>query len=118
VAGPAPTNPWFPAAVVSWLFPGLGLLLLKDKDRKKLAIAIFVGYIAAVVLLNVLWWLFAGVLEIGALGGLVSLLSWLLRLVAHFGTMIFTHDETVKAYPHLGNPIFFKNPVNLPAALQ
>jgi hypothetical protein len=118
VAGPAPTNPWFPAAIVSWFFPGLGLLLLKDKNRTKLAIAIFVGYIAATILLSMLWWLVAAVFGMSTLGSLVSLLLWLLRLVAHFGSMIFTHDETVKAYPHLGTPIFFKNPVNLPAALQ
>jgi hypothetical protein len=39
-------------------------------------------------------------------------------LASTIGSMIFTHDETVKAYPHLGQPIFFKNPVNLPPALQ
>jgi hypothetical protein len=118
LGGPAPTNPWFPAAVVSWLFPGLGLLLLKDKNRNKLAGAIFGGYVALYIVLAVLWSVFANVLEIGALAVIISLLQWLVHLVARFGTMIFTHDETVKAYPHLGQPIFFKNPVNLPPALQ
>jgi hypothetical protein len=102
---------------VSWLFPGLGLLLLKDKNRTKLAVAIFVGYIVFRVVLSVLTAIFAG-LELGFLVGILSLLGWLVSLVAHFGSMIFTHDETVKAYPHLGQPIFFKNPVNLPPALQ
>lgn len=116
--GPAPTNPWFPAAVVSWIFPGLGLLMLKDKNRSKLAYAIFGIYVALYILLSVLWWIFVGVLGIGALGSIVSLLQGLVHLVAHFGSMLFTHDETVKAYPHLGQPIFFKNPVNIPPALQ
>lgn len=116
-AGPAPTNAWWPAALVSWWLPGIGLLLLKDKDRKKLAIGSFVGYIAIVVVTSILIGVFAS-MEVPALPMILSLVLRLVQLVAHFGMLIYTHDETVRAYPHLGSPIFFKNAVNLPANLQ
>ncbi len=115
--GVAPTNAWWPAAIVSWWLPGIGLLLLKDKDRKKLAIGTFVGYFAIVVVVSILIGVFAS-MEVPVLPLILSLLLRLVQLVAHFGMLIYTHDETVRAYPHLGNPIFFKNAVKLPGQLQ
>ncbi len=117
MAGAVPTNAWFPAAVISWLFPGLGLLMLKDKNRTKFAVGIFVAYLVIAVVLGVLQGIFYS-MDIPALGGIIALVAWLVRLVAHFGSMILTHDETVRAYPHLGAPIFFKQPINVPASLQ
>ena len=38
--------------------------------------------------------------------------------IAHFGSAVFTHDETVKAYPNLGKPLVFKGEVKLPGQLQ
>ncbi|MBL8685641.1 MAG: hypothetical protein JNK05_41070 [Myxococcales bacterium] len=115
--GPAPTNPWIPG-IVSFFFPGLGLLMLKDKNRSKLAGAIFGGYIAANILIWLLSFIFIGILELYFFGTIVSLLRLVVWAAFGPGSMIFTHDETVKAYPHLGQPIFFKNPVKIPPSLQ
>lgn len=100
----APTNAWIPGALVSFFFPGIGLLLIGRPEHKSLAIKIFVGYVALVfgsIIFGIL-------LSIVGLGFLWSILS-LALMVAPIGSLIHTHDMTVKAYPHLGQPIFFKN---------
>lgn len=100
----APTNAWVPGALVSFFFPGIGLLLIGRPEYKSLAIKIFVGYIALVFGSIV----FGVILSIIGLGFIWSILS-LAIMAAPIASLIHTHDLTVKAYPHLGQPIFFKN---------
>src|SRR5207302_1674823 len=42
-----PANAWFPGALVSFFFPGLGLLFVPRSEIKTLGVKIFVGYLAA-----------------------------------------------------------------------
>jgi len=100
----APTNAWIPGALVSFFLPGIGLMLIGRPEYKALAIKIFVGYIALVIGSIV----FTVVMTIFGLGLLSSLVGLVLS-VAPFASLIHTHDMTVKAYPHLGKPIFFKS---------
>ena len=100
----APTNAWFPGAIVSFFFPGLGLLLIGRPEYRSLGIKIFVGYVACVFGLV----LFGIVTAIIGVGFVASLPGFLFPL-ASVASLIHTHDVTVKAYPHLGQPIFFKN---------
>ena len=126
--GAPPTNPWFPHAVVSAFFPPLGLLMLKDgKDRKKFALTIFAGYVIAWVVLSFVLYPIIGtsstnvygtqIVTENFLGTILRILIWFLRLAAFAFGLIYTHDEVVRSYPNLGNPIFFKKPVELPANL-
>lgn len=100
----APTNAWVPGALVSFFLPGIGLLLIGRPEYKSLAIKIFVGYVACVFGSIV----FGIVTAIIGVGFVASLPGFLFPL-ASVASLIHTHDVTVKAYPHLGQPIFFKN---------
>lgn len=112
----APTNPWFPAALVSFFLPGIGLLLLSDKKRTKLAIAIFATTVVGHIVLSCMG-IVSGMFSSG-LGMLFSILNWFFGLVMHIGSAIHTHDETVRSYPQLGRPILFEKPLDLPPQLQ
>jgi hypothetical protein len=114
---PAPTNAWVPGAIVSLLLPGLGLFFIRDgKSRGKLALVIFVGYFVASVALGIVAAVLGAISAI--LAGLFGLVSSLFHLAVHILAMLHTHDETVRAYPHLGNAIVFKKPVELPSQLK
>ena len=107
-AGGMPTNPWVPGAIVSFFFPGLGLLFLPNPQLKSLGIKVFVGYVIVMIGLPITIAVVAGLTGIYALGYLGSLLH-LFRLVIHPAAMLHTHDATVKMNPALGKPILFKN---------
>lgn len=100
----APTNAWVPGALVSFFLPGIGLLLIGKPEYKSLGIKIFVGYVALVFGSII----FAFVMAFAGLGFLSKLVGLVLT-VAPAASLIYTHDMTVKAYPHLGKPIFFKS---------
>jgi len=102
-----PTNEWVPGPIVSFFFPGLGLLFLGPAD-KTLAFKIFGGYIAVTVGVVILQILFA-LAGVPFINSMFSLLGTIVHLVSHVGGMIHTHDTVVKYYPNLGNPIFFKS---------
>ncbi len=104
--GALPTNAWFPAAIVSFFLPGIGLLFLPNPQFKSLGIKIFVGYIAAAWILPIVIGVMASVTHIYALDYL-RYPFWFFRLVP-FVALIHTHDLTVKLNPALGQPIFFK----------
>ncbi len=108
------------------LFPPLGLLLIKDgRDRKKLAVTIFGAYAAAYVVLSFVLHPLIGtstttVMGISyptenALGMILRVITYLMNLAAAAFGLVYTHDELVRSYPNLGNPIFFKKAVELPA---
>lgn len=79
-------------------------MLIGKPEYKPLAIKIFVGYVALVFGSIV----FAVVMAFVGLGMLSSLVGLVLS-AAPVASLIYTHDVTVKEYPHLGKPIFFKN---------
>ena len=62
-----PANAWFPGALVSFFFPGLGLLFVPRSEIKTLGVKIFVGYLAASI----------GLLLIGCAAGWVA--DWAMR---------------------------------------
>lgn len=98
--GGAAGNAWFPAAVVSFFFPGIGLLLLGRDELKPLGVKIFIAYLVVTIAMPIAF----------GLGGLwfIWQLTYLIRLLVHPLAMIHTHDATVKAFPNLGQPILFK----------
>ena len=98
----APQNPWFPGALISFFFPGLGLLVVPGQEAKILGIKVFAAYIVAsiVLIFLVIGVAFAGV----PLGFLYSVF----HIGARVGGALHTHDVIVKAYPNLGAPIAFK----------
>jgi hypothetical protein len=97
-----------PAAVLSFFFPGIGLLLLGRSELKALGVKIFVGYLVLTVALPV---------AVGVVGSVVGMyglwsiwqLAYLARLIIHPLAMIHTHDATVKIAPQLGQPLVFKS---------
>ena len=104
-----------PGAVVSFFFPPLGLIFL-GPQQKSSAIKLFVVYLVASIVLSVLVSITYSISY--SLGGLMSGLYSLIQLALHVGGMIHTHDETVRAFPQLGQPIYFKQPLQLPAQLK
>ncbi len=106
--GGAATNAWFPAAVISFFFPGIGLLVLGRPELKALGVKIFIGYLVITIAIPI---------AVGVMGGLLGLyglwsiwrLAYLVRLLIHPLAMLHTHDATVKLRPELGQPILFKN---------
>ena len=108
LSGAAPTNPWIPAALVSFFFPGLGLLFVPRPELKSTGIKIFVGYIACMWAVPIAIAMIARVTGIYAIG-YVGYPFRLIGLLFHIGSMIYTHDAVCKRYPNLGAPIFFKS---------
>ncbi len=84
-------------AVISFFFPGLGLLL--SKDKKMLGIMVFVGVMIADVAI-----MFVG--GIGAAICLVPGILFLLMPVFNLVAALHTHDELQKESG--GKPILFK----------
>lgn len=105
--GALPTNPWIPGAIVSFFFPGLGLLFLPRPEMKSMAVKIFVGYLIAMWGLPIMLSVIASVTGVYALGYLGYPFR-LLGLVFHVGSMLYTHDMAVKLNPALGQPLAFK----------
>jgi hypothetical protein len=103
----APTNAWFPGALLSFFFPGLGLLFVPRPEAKSLGIKIFIGYVVATIGIAVLV-VICNVAGIYSVGTIFTLLNSLFQLGARVGAMLHTHDTTVKAFPNLGAPIVFK----------
>jgi len=125
---PPPTNPWFPTAAVSGLLPPLGLLLIRDgRDRRSFALTLFAAFGVGMLLLWALYALLGTSSEVQTYAGLTYRVSlenafgFIVRVVrfiiwlssALFG-VVYTHDETVRAFPHLGEPLFFPNALDLP----
>lgn len=106
--GGMPTNAWVPSALISFFFPGIGLLFLPKPEYKTLGIKIFVAYLVVMIFLPVAISIVSSITGIYALGYL-GYAFHLLRLVIHPGAAIHSHDCTVKLNPQLGQPIFFKN---------
>lgn len=102
-----PTNPWIPSALISFFFPGIGLLLLPRPELKSMGIKIFVTYIVTLIGLPIVISIVRAITDIYAIGYLQHPLH-LVRLVFHVGAMIYTHDACCKLNPSLGSPIFFK----------
>jgi hypothetical protein len=106
--GGAATNAWVPAAVISFFFPGIGLLLLGRNELKALGVKIFVAYLVLTIAIPITIGVVGGVLGIYGLWSIWRL-AYLARLLLHPLAMVHTHDATVKLYPHLGQPILFKS---------
>jgi len=102
-----PTNAWIPSALISFFFPGIGLLLLPRPELKSMGIKIFVTYIVTLIGLPIVISIVRALTDIYAIGYLQHPLH-LVRLVFHVGAMIYTHDACCKLNPSLGSPIFFK----------
>ena len=111
------SNPWWPAPVVSLVFPMVGLLLVLDgKDRRRLAwgsfFIVFCVHIAlslshAVIGMSVN----AEGLGENALGTVLRALHYFWTLAAGVSGLVYTHDEVVRAQPTLGRPLLFlRNP--------
>jgi hypothetical protein len=94
VAGGAqPTHPGI-AALISFFFPGLGLLLVPNKQG--LGIGIFVGWIVLLGICILLTFVFIG------------LCLFLLLPLAHIAAAIHSWDEAAKASGGQFQPILFK----------
>jgi hypothetical protein len=105
-----PNNAWMPGALVSFFFPGLGLLLLGHPASKSTGIKIFVGYIACMWALPVAVGVIASITGVYSLG-YIGYPFRLIGLAFMIGSMIYTHDTACKLNPRLGTPIFFKAPL-------
>jgi hypothetical protein len=128
----APQHAWWPAAAVSAVFPGLGLLFLRGRFR--LALAVFGASVADhIVFRPLIAWAqpvivrqvgYGGIVTETPLGGspaMVALLTiiWLfILLVLMVGSAVYTHDETVRDNPQLGQALVFKQPLPLPPMLR
>lgn len=102
-----PTNAWIPAAILSLFIPGAGLFLLPRQDLKAMGIKILLGYFACMWVIPIMARIMASVTGIYIFGWF-GYPFHLLGLLFHVGSMIYTHDSTVKMVPSLGQPIFFK----------
>lgn len=107
LSGAPPTNAWIPGALISFFFPGLGLLVLPRPDMKSMAVKIFVAYIVAMWALPIMLSVMANITGVYALGYLGYPFR-LLGIVFHVGSMLYTHDMACKMNPQLGAPIVFK----------
>jgi len=101
------TNPWVPAALVSFFFPGLGHLFLPRPDLKAIGVKIFVAYLVIMIGVPVLFGILGSITGVYQLGYVWSLFN-LLRLIAHPLSLFHTHDTACKLNPQLGSPILFK----------
>ena len=98
----APQNPWFPGALISFFFPGLGLLVVPGQEAKILGVKVFAAFFVASILV------YAGLAALTLAGVYLGFVGSIFQLVAHVGGALHTHDVIVKAYPNLGAPIAFK----------
>src|SRR5205085_2910552 len=63
-----PTNAWIPAALISFFFPGIGLLLLPRPELKGMGIKIFVTYIVTLIGLPIILAIVRSITDIYAIG--------------------------------------------------
>ncbi len=82
-------------AIVSLIFPGLGLLLLRTRDRTKDALAIFLGYFAYVGAATVLSFI------------VIGLCCWIPLPLLNIAAAIHSYDEAVLLEG--GKPLLFKS---------
>jgi len=95
IGGAQPMHPAIPA-LVSFFFPGIGLLFVPGKQG--LGFGIFAGYVGLIIVMTILAFITFG---------LGSCLFFLLPLV-NIGTAIHSYDEAAKQSNGQFQPILFK----------
>jgi hypothetical protein len=90
------------AAIISFFFPGLGLLLVPNK--LPLALGIFGGSIVLIIALVVI----TGILSYSTGSGTCTLCAFPLALLIQIGAALFTYDTAAKLSNDQYKPIVFK----------